>query len=91
MEHFPASERRQHFRFIVPSAYPVLIIHSGPRKKAVIVNEGADATRIGFSGSIATEGMYMEAKKSHIDTYSMDEWWVIAPSSSGSVSGYIVY
>jgi hypothetical protein len=85
------SQNRQHFKFVVPSAYPVLIAGEGSRYTVIIVNEGADATRIGPSGSLATEGMYMEAKSVHEDIWSMDEWWAIAPSSSGSVSGYIIY
>jgi hypothetical protein len=85
------SQNRSHFKFVVPSAYPVLIVGAGSRHTLFIVNEGADGTRIGFSGTVATEGMYMEAKSVHEDIWSMDEWWAIAPSSSGSISGYIVY
>ena len=85
------SQNRAHFKFVVPSAYPVLIVGAGPRHTLFIVNEGADATRIGPSGSIATEGMYMATKTTFEDGYSTDEWWAIAPSASGSGSGYIVY
>jgi len=90
MEHLPASRHRQHFRFIVPSVYPVLIVHDGEKKEVIIVNEGA-SLRIGHSGSIATAGMYFPTGGYHKDTYSMDGWWAIALSSSGSLSGYIVY
>ena len=84
------SQNRAHFKFVVPSAYPVLIVRAGSRHTLFIVNEGADGTRIGFSGSISN-GMYMATKSIFEDAYSQDEWWAIAPSSSGSVSGYIVY
>lgn len=84
------SQSRTPFKFIVPSAYPVLIVGEGSRHTLFIVNEGADGTRIGASGTI-TDGMYMATKTTHEDAYSQDEWWAIAPSSSGSVSGYIVY
>jgi len=84
------SQNRAHFKFVVPSAYPVLIVGAGSRHTLFIVNEGADATRIGFSGTIA-DGMYMATKSVHEDLFSQDEWWAIAPSASGSISGYIVY
>ena len=90
MDKLPASEHRTHFRFVVPSVYPVLIVHSGAKNKVVIVNEGA-SLRIGHSGSIASAGMYFPTGGYHEDTYSMDGWWAIAPTSSGSVSGYVVY
>lgn len=89
MDTKPATERRYHFLYIVPSAYPVLIHPDVIRDEIVISNEGSPAIRIGHSGTVSTNGMYIGSGVIFTDRYSRDAWWAQAVTSSGTVSGFV--
>jgi len=87
MDKKPAVGHRIHFKKTVPSAYPVLLVGRGVKEAVVFVNEGTQAIRLGFSGTVSTNGLYLDGGKSFADNYSLDEYWGQATSSSGTVSG----
>jgi hypothetical protein len=84
-----AEQKRLHFNLIVPSAYPVLIHPEVIRDMIVMINETSQALRVGHSGTVATLGMYLPQNVLFEDKYTMDEYWAIAISTSGSISGYV--
>lgn len=90
MDKKPASGHRIHFKKIVPSAAPVLLVGQGSRHAVLIVNEGTQAVRLGMSGTVSTIGLYLDGGKSLSDNYSMDDYWAQATASSGTISGFIV-
>ena len=90
MDKKPATESRYHFKKTVPSAYPVLLHPDVVRDAILIVNEGTQAVRIGHSGTVSTEGTYLDGGNSLADNYSRDAWWAQATSASGTVSGFAV-
>ena len=90
MDKKPATEKRVHFKYIVPSAYPILVHPEVVRDAIVMLNEGTQAMRIGHSGTVSTNGMYLDGGKSLADNYSSDAWWAQATSASGTISGFVV-
>jgi hypothetical protein len=91
MDNKPASGHRIHFRKINPATSPFLIVGAGVRQTILIVNEDStNAIRVGASGTVSTLGTLIPAGQSLADNYSQDEYWAYAPSSSGTVSGFIV-
>jgi len=90
MDNKPAMGDRTHFKVIVPSAYPVLLVGGGIKDAVVFVNEGSQAVRLGYSGTVASDGLYFDGGKSLSDNYSQNEYWAQATSSSGTVSGFYV-
>jgi hypothetical protein len=89
MDNKPAVGSRIHFRANFTTT-PTILVLGGERQAVVFVNETASAVRIGFSGSVATSGLYMAAGASFSDNYSRDEYWGYASSGSGTISGFIV-
>ena len=84
-----ADAKREHFRRIVGGT-PILICLPGARDAFVVVNETANVDiYLGYSGSISTLGMTLPGEQLFEDDYSQDEWWAYAPTSSGTLSGYI--
>lgn len=87
----PAEGHRIHFRVVRPTTTPFLIVGAGARQTILIVNEDStNAIRVGESGTVATLGTLIPASQSLADNYSQDAYWGYAPSSSGTVSGFIV-
>lgn len=86
-----ADGRRIQFMKYVQST-PILLVGSGNRWGIVIVNESsANLLRVGYSGTIATEGIGIPAGQSLSDTFSTDEYWAAYSSGqSGTVSGFYV-
>lgn len=90
MDKKPADGRRVHFSIIATST-PKLIVGPGNRHALVFSNESSSvAMRIGHSGTVGTLGLYIPANQGFTDNYSSDEYWVVAASSSGTVSGFLV-
>lgn len=89
MDKKPAEGMRIHFRKIFTTT-PVLIALGGTRQAIVIVNEGSTAVRLGFSGTVATLGLYLPGETALSDNYSKDEYWGYVSSGSGTVSGFVV-
>lgn len=87
MDKKPADGRRSHFN-IIATATPKLLVGAGSRHAIVITTNAA--VRIGHSGTVATLGLLIPADQGFTDNYTSDEWWVVAPSSSGTVTGFIV-
>lgn len=89
MDKTPASGRRSHFSKIVAQT-PVLLVGAGGRHAVVFSNVGGADIRIGPSGSLSSIGMIIPAGQGFTDNYSVDDWWAVASSSSGTVSGFTV-
>lgn len=90
MDKKPADGHRIHFRKIFTTT-PVLIVPGTVNRQAVvIVNEGTTAVRLGFSGTVATLGLYLPGETALSDNYSVDEYWGYVASGSGTVSGFLV-
>lgn len=89
MDNKPAVGERIHFRMVFTTT-PRLLVLGGSRQAVVFVNETASAVRIGHSGTVATQGLYLPAATSFSDNYSQDEYWARAESGSGTISGFIV-
>jgi hypothetical protein len=87
MDKKPADGRRIHFNLIATST-PKLIVGAGARH-AVVIATNADI-RIGFSGTVASQGLLIPADNGFTDNYTADDWWVVAPTSSGTVTGFVV-
>lgn len=85
----PAQGHRIHFTAKTMTTTPQLLVGGDGRQAVVFVVNGG-AVRIGHSGSIATQGVYIPDGQGFTDNYSADEWWGYAASGSGSVSGFIV-
>lgn len=84
----PADGHRNHF-VVIATATPKLIVGAGNRNALVFTTDAA--IRVGMSsGTLSTEGMIVPANQGFTDNYSTDEWWVIASSGSGTVSGFTV-
>ncbi len=78
------------FRVIAGSGVPVKIT-DGNRITCVMLNEGPGPLRIGTpSGTLSSLGILLPSGTYHVDNYSDDDWWAIATTSSGTLSGYIV-
>lgn len=90
MDKVPATQHRYHFQKVVPSAYPVLLHPDVVRDAILIINEGTQAVRVGHSGTVSSIGAYLAGGATLADNYSMDEYWAIATSSSGAVSGFVI-
>ena len=84
---FPVNGRRIPFAVIATST-PKLIVGEGGRWAFTMTTN--IAVRIGSSGTLSTLGTLIPADNGFTDSYTMDEYWVIAPTSSGTVTGFIV-
>lgn len=89
MDTKPALGERIHFRFVLTST-PTLLVLGGTRQAVVFVNEGSGAVRLGYSGTVATTGLYVAGGASFADNYSNGEYWGYVSSGSGTISGFIV-
>lgn len=87
MDKKPADGRRMHFNLIATTT-PKLIVGAGVRHAVVILGDAS--IRIGHSGTVATQGLLIPANTGFTDNYSSDDWWVVTPSSSGTVTGFVV-
>lgn len=87
MDNKPADGRRIHFNIIATST-PKLLVGAGSRHAIVITTDVA--VRIGYSGTVASAGLLIPADQGFTDNYTADDYWVIAPSSSGTVTGFVV-
>lgn len=86
MDKKSAAGTRIHFNVIATST-PKLLVGAGSRHAIVITTDAA--VRIGYSGTVSS-GVLIPADQGFTDNYTADEWWVVAPSSSGTVTGFIV-
>jgi hypothetical protein len=89
MDMKPAIGHRIHFTAVQATTTPKLLVGADGRHAVVFVVNGG-AVRIGHSGSIASQRIYIPDGQGFTDNYSADQWWVYAASGSGSVSGFIV-
>lgn len=89
MDKKPATGERRHFRVIFTTT-PTLLVTGGEKQAVVFSNETASAVRIGPSGTVATQGLYVAAGGTFTDNYSKDEWWARAESGSGTISGFVI-
>ena len=89
MDNKPASGHRIHFRRIVGTT-PVLLANEGNRHAFVMTNVGNADVSIGYSGSLSALGILIPANQGYSDNYSIDEYWAVASSGSGTVSGFII-
>lgn len=87
MDKKPADGKRMHFN-IVATSTPKLLVGAGGRHAVVITTDAA--IRIGHSGTVATLGLLIPANQGFTDNYTTDDWWVVAPTSSGTVTGFVV-
>jgi hypothetical protein len=78
--------KRIHFS-VLATTTPKLLIGGGSRQ-AVTFTSTVDVY-LGYSGT-SSSGMLLGAGKTSYDLFSSDEWWATTPSSSGTVSGFIV-
>lgn len=83
----PIGARRIQFA-VIATQTPKLIVGEGARWAFTMSTDAA--VRIGASGSIATMGMIIPANNGFTDNYSYAEYWVYAPTSSGTVTGFIL-
>lgn len=81
--------RRVHFS-VLATTTPKLLVGAGSRQCVVIHNGSSGNVTIGPSGTLATIGMVLGTTLTFHDLFSSDEWWVVTPSSSGTVDGYMV-
>lgn len=84
-----AQGQRVHFSKLVAQV-STLLVGQGNRHAVVFTNTGGADVRIGPSGSLSSLGMVLPAGQGFTDNYSTDEWWAVAASSSGTVSGFSV-
>lgn len=87
MDKKPAAGTRIHFN-IVATSTPKLLVSAGSRHAIVITTNAA--VRIGYSGTVASSGLLVPADQGFTDNYTADDWWVVAPTSSGTVTGFVV-
>ena len=87
MDNKQAVVYRSHFRKVVGTV-PVLIASTGGRWALVMQNEGPADVYVGMSGLTVSNGMLLASANSLADNYSKDNWWAVAASSSGTVSGF---
>jgi len=59
------------------------LVGHGVKQAAVFVNEGTQAIRLGYSGTVSTNGIYLDGGKSLADNYSLDDYW-----ARGSEEGF---
>ena len=90
MDKKPASSYRGHFRVSAITSTPTLLVSKGEREAVMIINEGPSAVYLGISGTPTNKWMYLPKDVPFFDNYSIDEWWAITLTSSGTVSGYRV-
>lgn len=83
----PADGHRVHFSVIAITT-PKLLVDAGGRHAVVFSTDAA--VRIGNTGTVATLGFVLPADTGFTDNYSTDAWWVVTPSGSGTVTGFIV-
>lgn len=87
MDKAPANAKRMHF-LLTGTHVPQLVVGAGNRHALVLVNESSSsAIRIGPSGTVRTNGLYVGAGLSFSDNYTSDDWWLIA--SGTLVSGFV--
>lgn len=81
----------KHFfpRFAVQTTM-MQIVADGDRDAVVFVNGGPASVYAGKTGTPIANWMELPSGQGFTDNYSKDNWWVYAPSSSGTVSGFIV-
>lgn len=78
---------RTPFRKIIATT-PVLIVSDNSRWAVMMLNEGPADVYIGSSGLTTANGMLLANAKSFVDDVSKDNWWAVAASSSGTLSGF---
>lgn len=83
----PAGSKRVHFKKVIATT-PVLIVSDSGRWAVVMQNEGPADLYIGSSGLTTANGMLLANAGSFSDNYSRDNWWAVAASSSGTLSGF---
>jgi len=85
-----AEGRKQFFPRFVADATMRPIVGDGSRDAVVFVNGGPGTIYCGMTGVPQANWMEVQSGQSFSDNYSWDNWWCYAPSSSGTVSGFIV-
>ena len=81
-----------HFRATAGTGAPALACPPANRLFVRFFNEGPSPLRIGTpSGTVSTLGILLPSGAVLEDSYSDDDWWILAVgASSGTVSGYLV-
>lgn len=88
MDKKKADAHRMHFRKSV-GGVPVLLVDADDRWGVVISNEGSATLLMGrASGTLSTLGMGLATNEIFMDDSSVDAWWALFPSITGTVSGY---
>ena len=82
---------RAHIRLVIDTTPTLLFTEHSGRDAVVMYNEGPADMLIGYSGSLATEGMRLAADQGFTDNYSRNDWWGMTESSSGTFSGFLVF
>ena len=90
MENKPAGGHRIHFSKVV-AQQPVLLAQEGSRYAILIVHDSSASLRVGNSGTVQTDGLLL-ASSAHgfWDDLSVDAYWAVYPSGSGTVTGFVV-
>jgi len=78
-------------RFAAVPGTMFLIAPDGDRDAVVFVNEGPGTVYFGQTGTPTANWMALPAGQGFADNYSKDNWWAMALTSSGTVSGFIVH
>ena len=81
--------RRVHFTINVTTT-PKLVVGAGSRQAVTFVNNSSTPIYLGYSGTLTTNGIILNATSAFHDLFSSDEWWAASASSSGTMSGYSV-
>ena len=68
----------------------LLVTDFSGRVAVIIHNEGPETVYVGATGQSTDLWMGIGPADTFIDDYSMEDWWVYTPTSSGTVSGYSV-
>ena len=85
-----AAGEKQFFPRFAANATMHLIVGDGDRDAVVFVNSGPEAVYCGKTGTPVGNWMELPSGQGFSDTYSKDNWWAYTPSSSGTISGFIV-
>lgn len=80
--------RRSEFQQIAVTV-PKLLVGKGSRQCVLIYNNTSGNLYLGNSGT--STPLVLPTNTAHWDMFSSDEWWAWTPSSSGTVSGYVVF
>jgi hypothetical protein len=74
---------------VLATTTPKLLYGVGSRQYLCIYNNTSGNIQIGSSGTMSN-GLIVPTNTAFHDLFSSDEWWVIASSGSGTVSGFAV-